>query len=154
MQDLYLEACLLPARPIPMIVRWPGIILPGRTSDHVSAFWDVLPTLVELAGGEIPAGTDGISFLPELLGRIQPQHDYLYWEFHEQGGRKALVSGKWKAVQNHVNTIPPGAVELYDLDADPGETCNLASSYPDRVHDMEELMGSARTSSANFTFTP
>lgn len=139
---------------VPMIIRWPGMIVPGRTSDHVSAFWDVLPTLVELTGGEIPAATDGISFLPELLGNNQAQHDYLYWEFHEQGGRKALISGKWKVVQHQVNTIPPGAFELYDLDADPGETRNLALSYPDRMEKMKELLGSARTSSLVFTFTP
>jgi arylsulfatase A-like enzyme len=137
-----------------MIVHWPGVIVPGRTSDHVSAFWDILPTLVELTGGEIPANTDGISFLPELLGKIQPQHDYLYWEFHEQGGRKALISGKWKVVQQHVNTTPPGALELYDLDADPGETRNVALSYPDRLEKMEELLGSARSSSPVFKFTP
>jgi arylsulfatase A-like enzyme len=66
---------------IPLIVSWEGKIHPGSSSDLVSAFWDVLPTLADLTGTNVPSGTDGISFLPELLGKeSQQQHEFLYWE--------------------------------------------------------------------------
>jgi arylsulfatase A len=69
----------------PFIARWKGTIEPGRQSDHVSAFQDILPTLCAVAGAEAPA-CDGISLLPTLLGKDgQDEHDYLYWEFHREG---------------------------------------------------------------------
>ena len=53
---------------VPMIVRFPGRISAGTTSSQVWAFWDVLPTLAELAGANVPQGLDGISMVPALLG--------------------------------------------------------------------------------------
>jgi arylsulfatase A-like enzyme len=47
-----------------MIVRWPGKVKPGTVSDHISAFWDVMPTFADITGARTPEGTDGISFLP------------------------------------------------------------------------------------------
>nr|MCU0409263.1 arylsulfatase [Bacteroidales bacterium] len=71
----------------PLLVRWPAQVKPGKKSDHISAFWDIMPTLAEITGAEIPVAIDGISFLPALKGRKQDKHEYLYWEFHEQGGK-------------------------------------------------------------------
>ena len=63
---------------VPMIARWPGKIAPGTTNDHIWAFWDVLPTLCDVAYAEVPENVDGISFLPELLGdKNQNKHEYL-----------------------------------------------------------------------------
>lgn len=138
----------------PMIVRWPGKIEPGKTTDHISAFWDVMPTVLELVGAQVPSGIDGISFLPTLIGGKQLQHEYLYWEFYEQGGRIALRLGNWKAVQYNVSRVPQSSTELYDLSNDPGETKNLATTYPDIVKKMEGLMKSSHTPSNIFTFTP
>ncbi|NIP92825.1 MAG: sulfatase-like hydrolase/transferase, partial [Akkermansiaceae bacterium] len=88
----------------PLVVRWPGRVPPGVTRDHISAHWDVFPTLCELAGTRLPDNLDGISFLPTLMGKIrQKEHEYLYWEFFEGGGKRAARIGKWKAVQNRVN---------------------------------------------------
>lgn len=136
----------------PMIVRWPGKVKAGYESDHVSAFWDILPTFAEIAGAENPENIDGISFLPELLGKKQKQHDYLYWEFHEQGGKIAMRMGKWKAVQLNVDKIPRGVTELYDLSTDIGETNNIASSNPVIVTKMEDLMKQAHEPSDIFPF--
>jgi arylsulfatase A-like enzyme len=99
---------------VPLIVRWPGRVEPGTVADHVSAFWDYLPTLAEIAGAPPPGETDGLSMVPVLTGdpEDQPTHERLYWEYH---GGQALLSGQWKAVR--VN--PDEAVELYDLSADP-----------------------------------
>src|SRR5690606_41178967 len=67
----------------PMLAKWPAKIKAGSKTDHISAFWDVLPTLTEIAGVAIPEDVDGISFRPALTGQEQQAHDDLDWEFHE-----------------------------------------------------------------------
>jgi len=108
---------------IPMIARWPGKIQPGRTSSHPSAFWDFLPTACELAGIEPPADTDGISYLPELLGRPEAlkKHEYFYWIW-------AVRVGKWKLHPRGKNRYA-----LYDLENDIAEKHDLADQMPDVV---------------------
>ncbi|MEM7110415.1 MAG: arylsulfatase, partial [Bacteroidota bacterium] len=84
---------------VPMIASWKGIIAPHQ-SEHVSTFWDIMPTMAELMNTHSPEGIDGISFLPTLTGKgPQQQHEYLYWEFHEKGGRQAIRLGNWKGVK-------------------------------------------------------
>ena len=86
---------------VPMIARWPGTIADGSQSDLVFAFWDVLPTFCDIAGVRVPRSADGLSFLPTLLNREEDQqkHDYLYWEFYEQGGKQAVREGNWKFIR-------------------------------------------------------
>jgi arylsulfatase A len=136
----------------PMLVRWPGKVAKGSESDHISAFWDVLPTFAEISGAEIPEGIDGISFLPVLLGKKQKHHEYLYWEFHEQGGKLAVRMGNWKAVKLNVDKTPRGETELYDLSIDIGETRNVASPNPEIVKKIEEIMAKAHEQSDVFPF--
>ena len=136
---------------VPFIVSWPDRIEPGRNSDHVSAFWDLFPTLAEIAGEEI-GETDGISLLPELLGEQQPEHNCLYWEFHEQGGKQAVLRGKWKAVRLNVGEDPIGVPELYDLVEDPSEQHNVASGHPEVAGQLSKLMEEARVPSDLFRF--
>jgi arylsulfatase A len=136
----------------PMLVRWPSKVKPGTTSDHVSAFWDVLPTIAEITGGSAPSDIDGISFLPTLLSKNQKEHEYLYWEFHEQGGKMAVRMNKWKAVKLNIDKVPQGETELYDLSADPGETSNVADSNKDLVMKMEAIMKEAHKPSEVFPF--
>jgi arylsulfatase A-like enzyme len=139
---------------VPMLVRWPEKIKAGSVTDHVSAFWDVMPTLAELTGAKIPENVDGISFLPTLLGKKgQNQHDYLYWEFHEQGGKMAVRTGNWKGVKLNVNKDLHGKIELYDLSKDPGETNDVASEHPDIVNRMNEIMKQAHSRSDVFKFS-
>jgi len=128
--------------------------LAGSRSDHISAFWDVMPTLAELAGAEVPADIDGISFAPTLLGKTgkQKKHDYLYWEFHEQGGRQAVRKGRWKAIRLQVKRDPNAPLELYDLQADPQEKNNIAPQHPDIIAKMEQIMSDAHTDSDVFAF--
>jgi arylsulfatase A len=136
----------------PMLVRWPGKVKAGSKNDIVSAFWDVMPTFADITGAEIPVPTDGISFLPSLLGKKQKEHDYLYWEFHEQGGKMAVRMDNWKAVKLNIDKVPQGETELYDLFADIGEVNNIASSRPEIVKKMEKIMQEAHTSSIDFPF--
>lgn len=136
----------------PLLVKWPDKIKAGSTSDHVSAFWDIMPTLAEIAGAKQDPAIDGISFLPTLLGKTQARHDYLYWEFHEQGGKQAVRMGNWKAVKRDIDKSPQGVTELYDLKNDIGETNNIASSNPEIVKKLENIMLQAHTPSKDFPF--
>jgi arylsulfatase A-like enzyme len=137
---------------VPMIAVWNGKIEAGTESDHISAFWDVLPTIAEITDYSTPEDIDGISFLPSLLGNEQPKHDYLYWEFHERGGRKALRKGDWKLI--HYNVLKPKetTTELFNLAKDIGEENNVAEQYPEIVKELKELMKFARTESEVYTF--
>jgi len=137
---------------VPMIAVWEGKIAPGTSSGHISAFWDVFPTIAEIIGISSPDNIDGISFLPALLGKDQPQHEYLYWEFHERGGRKALRKGDWKLVNYDVFDPAKTTVELYNLASDPGEQNNVAPTNPEIVKKLTELMKTARTESEVFRF--
>ena len=135
---------------VPFIVRWPGRIAPGRVSNQVVAFWDFLPTAAELAEVETPAGLDGISFVPVLLGKPQRSHEHLYWEFHEGGFKQAVRMGDWKGVRIDVGR----KIELYSLKEDLAEKNDVAAQHPDIVAKVEALMKSARTDSREFPITP
>ena len=131
---------------VPMIVRWPGKIEAGSTSSQPWAAWDVLPTCAELARVPAPEGIDGISVVPALMGKPLPGREYLYWEFHERRFAQAARMGKWKAVR-----LNPGKpIELYDLDADLGETTNLATRHPDIVRRAEAIFREARVDSPHW----
>lgn len=133
------------------IVRWPGKVQPGTVSDHISAFWDILPTCAEIAGVDVREATDGISFLPTLVGEgEQENHDYLYWEFSLRGGRVAVRMGDWKGVIYDLNKIPAGTLQLYDLSVDESETNDVSAQHPDIVSKMEQIMARAHTHSEAF----
>jgi arylsulfatase A len=129
---------------VPLIARWPGRIEAGAVSDHVSAFWDMMPTFAEAAGVEAPPGIDGVSLLPVLLG-AQPgsEHPPLYWEYHGLwNGAQAVRIGRWKGVRLGGHDDPDAPIELYDLDLDPGETTDLAAAHPDVVARIRTVMES------------
>jgi arylsulfatase A-like enzyme len=136
---------------VPLIAWWPESIRAGGTTDHVSAFWDFVPTACEAAQIEAPKDTDGLSYLPTLTGQgEQPQHDYLYWEFHEQGGKQAVREGDWKAVRLKVHTQPETPLKLYHLPSDLGETRNVAREHPEIVARMRQLMRDAHVDTDRF----
>ncbi|WP_116107790.1 arylsulfatase [Lewinella sp. IMCC34191] len=135
---------------IPMIASMPGTVPTGET-DHISAFWDVLPTLAEFTGAPPPPDLDGISFLPLLRGGAQVKtHDYLYWEFHERGGRLAIRQGDWKGVRYNAKVEPDSPLELYDLATDLGETQNIADQHPEVVARLDSLLRVSRSDSEDF----
>lgn len=138
---------------VPLIVDWPGKVQGGTVSHLPIAFWDFFATMGDLTGCKVPADTDGISFVPEVLGKDgeQKKHEWFYWEFHEKGFEQAV---RWEAPDGHswkgVRHSPTGAVEVYDLKADLGETRDLAKEHPEVVSAMEAYLKRARTDSKEF----
>ena len=121
----------------PLIVRWPGKIQPGTTSNLLTAFVDFLPTAAELSGAPAPKGIDGHSIVPTLLGKgQQTQHESLYFEIYEPYFQQAVRLGDWKGYR--LGTKAP--LELYDLKADPVEKQNIAAAHPDIVRKIEAIM--------------
>ena len=136
---------------VPMIVRWPGKVQAGSQSAFPWAFWDFMPTAAEIAGVPAPAGLDGVSVMPAILGKGEPKREFLYWEFarfdtktgrqRPDGMPQAVRTGKWKAIREK-----PGApLELYDLSTDVGEKNNVAPANPAVVKRIEEYLKTART---------
>jgi len=123
---------------VPAIACWPGKISPGSQSSEPLAFYDFLPTACEVAGVKPPKDTDGVSFLPTLFGNPDEQthHDYLYWKY---GKKEAVRQGEWKAVR----LAPDRHIELYDLNADIGESQDVADRHPDIVARLEAAMRQA-----------
>lgn len=138
----------------PMLARWPAVIVPGRTTNHISAFWDILPTMAEITSQPVPKQSDGISFLPLLKGEEQKKHDFLYFEFgigdqqyiHSQAIRK----DNWKAFRKLLKgkkgePSEMSALEIYDLSKDPFEQNDLAKEKPELVKEMSALIEKSRT---------
>jgi arylsulfatase A len=134
-----------------MIAWWPGKIEPGTVTGHVSAFWDIMPTLADISGAELPVQTDGLSLLPVFLGKKEvKKHDFLYWEFYERGGRVAIRKDDWKLVS--YDLLKPGetTLELYNLKDDIGEQHNIAEVHPEIVRELVELMKSAHAADEGY----
>lgn len=137
----------------PMIISWPVVIKKGSTSNHVGAFWDFVPTFAEIIGQRAPSNLDGLSILPVLKAQKNvQQHKYLYWEFHENGGRQAVRMGNWKGVKLNAMTDPASPIELYDLSADRKEENNVAAKHPEVVSQIAEIMKSAHVENPDFPF--
>jgi arylsulfatase A-like enzyme len=137
----------------PFIVDWPARIKQPSVSYLPSAFWDFLPTVCDLVGEPAPRGTDGISYLPTLTGQGEQQrHDYLYWEFHEEGGKQAILKDGWKLIELNVNRPERRREELYNLLQDPTERMDVSAQYPEKVRALRQLLRQAHTPSKIFPF--
>jgi arylsulfatase A len=134
---------------VPLLVRWAGRLPPGVRSAAVVGT-DLLPTLLDLAGLPVPPDRDGASLRRILFSTAAPaEHDTLYWHFphyHHLGIAPcgALRAGRWKLIEWFEGSMHNGragaAYELYDLDADPGESRNLADTHPSRCAELAERL--------------
>ena len=134
---------------VPTIMRWPGKTPAGTVSDYIGSFSDFMPTACELAGVISPE-TDGLSLVPTLTGHsaTQKTHDYLYWEFYEQGSKQAVRFGNYKAIRSPMFT---GKVELFDISTDIGETTDIGGQYPELVTKATAFMKEAHVPNPNWT---
>ena len=125
---------------VPFIAKWPGKIKTGAVSDHISTQYDLMATLAELTGQKL-VDTDGISFLPTLLGQHdrQKKHEWLYFEFPEKGGQVAVRMGKWKGVRTEIRKDRNAAWQIFDLSTDPYETRDIAAQQPELVKKFAEI---------------
>ncbi len=140
---------------VPFIVNWPGTVKKGTINNHLSTFYDLMPTLAALTNQSVPPTTDGISFLPTLVGKDnQMQHEFLYWEFPARGGRQAVRMGNWKGLIYDLNKKKKGAFELYDLTIDPNESKNIAKEHPAIVERIKEIMKKEHEDSVLFPLVP
>ncbi|MEX0363355.1 MAG: arylsulfatase [Allomuricauda sp.] len=139
---------------MPMLAVWPDQITPGITSDHIGAFWDVMPTLAELSGYQSAIESDGISFLPTLLGKgEQRKHHNLYWEFHNwEGSLQAVRKDNYKLVRFRALNKDSVRTELYRLSYDLGETEDIAETFPEIAAELDSLAQASRTPSEYFKF--
>ncbi|UMB61714.1 arylsulfatase [Lutibacter sp. A80] len=138
----------------PFIVVWPNKIKEGSVTNHVSAFWDIVPTITEIVDAEVPENIDGISLVPTLLNKnSQKEHDYLYWEFNIRQGRKAVRMGPWKGVWYNINNKnKQGELELYNLLSDEAETTNVSAKYPEITAKIKQIMIKESEASKLFPF--
>jgi arylsulfatase len=129
-----------------MIASWPGRIAPGSKNEHISAFWDVMPTMADIVGNKTPLDTDGISFLPSMTGNKNDQeiHEFLYWEFPSYGGQQAVRMGDWKGVRRDIFKGNM-EIELYNLASDIREEDNVAAANPQVVEKIRVIMKNEHT---------
>lgn len=138
---------------IPMIISWPEKIKQGRTSSHIGAFWDFFPTFADLTGQQVAQHSDGISILPVILNKPNVKtHEFLYWEFHEDGGRQAVRLGNWKGIRERVIKNAQAPIKLYDLSKDPKETTDLAAVNPKLIARIKAIILAEHQENKNFPF--
>jgi arylsulfatase A-like enzyme len=139
---------------VPFIAWWKGKIQSGETSQPL-VLWDMYPTFQQAAAIPVTKGIDGISALPALLKKgQQQQHEYLYWEFHENNGRQALRWKNWKLIKLNVNIDSATVIELYDLDKDVAEKNNVAAQFPDIVKKLDAIIKKAHVSNPDWPLLP
>jgi arylsulfatase A len=140
---------------VPLIVRWPGRVKAGTTTDLPGYFPDVMPTLAELAGAtpHLPKH-DGHSLVPTLLGKGgQQRHEFLYWESddaNQQVAQQAVRLGDWKAVRSRSGKD----WELYDLKRDEKETTNVAAQHRDVMEKIRAIVAAEHTPERKYAVGP
>jgi arylsulfatase A len=151
---------------VPLIVRWPGRIQAGTTSDQLACLTDLMATIAAITGAELPpdSAEDSFNLLPALTGTAtQPIRPYLITQAFRGAATLSIRRGHWKYLDHPGSggndytrgdlkhfalpeTAPEAPGQLYDLANDPGETTNLYSQKPGIVEELQSLLQQSRTS--------
>ncbi|MBC8451322.1 MAG: arylsulfatase [Planctomycetes bacterium] len=136
---------------VPLIARWPGHTPAGAVTGAIGAFWDLMPTLLDVAAIEdVDETLDGRSLKPVLVGDCNGDPErVLYWEFPGYGSQQALREGNWMLVRRQLKKGTP-TTELFNLAVDIGQTNDLASEHPGLVRRMMERMAAAHEPNSDF----
>ncbi|MFO1064205.1 MAG: sulfatase-like hydrolase/transferase [Pirellulales bacterium] len=135
---------------VPFIAWWPGHVPAGNDAEHVGYFGDWMATAAQLAEGNVPAENDSISIVPTLLGRPDKQatHEFLYWEFHENGFHQAaLYQGRWKGIRAGGPETP---LAVYDLKNDSAEKTDVSSRETEITEKIDKYLRTARKESSDW----
>lgn len=135
---------------VPCIAWWPGQIAASSETGHVAYFGDWMATAAELASAQVPPDCDSISFVPTLRSQndAQQRHEFLYWEFHENGFHQAaLYQGRWKGIRLGSTSAP---LRVFDLQTDIAEEHDLSQSQPEIAAKLSEYLNSARSDSPDW----
>lgn len=137
----------------PFILKWPDVVDSGSVSYHRSAFWDFLPTVCEILNLPVPKDCDGLSYLPTITNKgRQKKHKSLYFEFHEQGGKQAIIKDEWKLIHLNVNNPNKESFELYNIYTDPGEIANVINQYPQIASKLKNEIKKSRKTNPIWKF--
>ncbi|UCC81850.1 MAG: sulfatase [Gemmatimonadota bacterium] len=134
---------------VPLVVRWPGNFAPGRQEATPVIGTDLFPTIIEIAGAEMPAQPlDGVSLLKLLQGAGGLEPRALHWHFPAYLEAYSGMTGPWRtapaaAIRSGdyklIESFETGELELYNLRDDIGERANLAAQLPDIVEELHQL---------------
>jgi arylsulfatase A-like enzyme len=138
---------------VPLVVRWPGVVMPGATSDVPVTTLDIAATLLDVAHAVRPEQVvlDGASLRPVLTGGVLPGRDLVwhYPHYANQGGRPAAAilagDGQASGSEKLIEHFEDGRVELFDLTSDPGERRDLAAVHPHRAAVLQQRLAAWRT---------
>lgn len=137
---------------VPLIATWPAKIKAGSKSDHISIFYDMMPTFNEVAKVQSDYKTDGISFYNALTdAEKQEEHEYLYWEFAGYNGQIAVRMGKWKMIWKNIKEGNK-EVELYDLETDIREENNIMKAHPEMLEKFYDILKKEHKTPENNSF--
>ncbi|MEE2685473.1 MAG: arylsulfatase [Planctomycetota bacterium] len=144
---------------VPLVVRWPGKVKAGSINSFMTGLEDWLPTLLAMTGLEekTPDNIDGISIAATLSSHRQVRRPFLYREFSGYGGQQAVWMGNWKGIRQNMlrkNNADPLKIELYNLQADIGESHDVAAENPKLVARIQQLMDEQHTPSELFPIRP
>ncbi len=126
---------------VPLIIKWPGKIKPGSTTSLLVSNYDLMPTLAELTGVEMPGGKDGLSYLPALLGKPdqQKKHNYILYRgkvrYARRQGAALITADGWKLRYFERDEV----YMLHDLASDPKEDHDLALQYPEKLDELKNM---------------
>ena len=125
----------------PMIVKWPGYVLPGSVSEVLVSSVDFLPTFADLAGIDLPQTQvfDGVSLVDVFTGRKALHNRSVFWHYpvyHHDVPKSAVRKGDWKLIHNLVDD----SYALYDLKNDIGEQADLSELFPDKKEELVNIL--------------